>query len=85
MATNAAPSTADTVLKEVEKVKLSLQVSAELNRILENMAAETGVTKSDVLRKALTLMEVAHEAKKKGKKIGISDKDAVLETEIIGL
>jgi predicted transcriptional regulator len=70
---------------DIGKVRLSLQVPEELNRILETMAGEMGGTKSEVLRRALTLMEVAHQARKSGKKFGIASKDTVLETEIIGI
>ncbi|MBD0373826.1 MAG: DNA-binding protein [Pyrinomonadaceae bacterium] len=70
---------------EKEKVRLSLDISTELNELLESLAAKTGGTKSDVLRKAIALMEVAVEAKRQGKKFGIAEKDQQLSTEIIGL
>ena len=68
-----------------EKVRLSLQVSEELNRVLEEIAGETGGTKSDVLRQALGLMKAAHAGKKRGRHIGFVSDPAKLETEIIGL
>ncbi|HEX8073144.1 MAG TPA: ribbon-helix-helix protein, CopG family [Pyrinomonadaceae bacterium] len=70
---------------EKERVRLSLDISPELNRLLEELAAKTGGTKSDVLRKAITLMEVAVDAKRRGLKLGLADKDQTLATEIIGL
>ncbi len=70
---------------EKNKVRLSLDISAELNALLERLAVTTGGTKSDVLRKAIALMEVAVEAKRQGKKFGIADKDQQLATEIVGL
>ena len=70
---------------EKEKVRLSLDISPELNELLERLANLTGGTKSDVLRKAISLMEVAVEAKRQGKKFGIAEKDQQLSTEIIGL
>lgn len=68
-----------------DKVKLSLSVSPELNATLESIAQENGSTKSDVLRKALALLEVASEAKKEGHRIGILTKDRQVLTEIVGL
>lgn len=68
-----------------EKVRLSLDISPELNTLLEQLAASTGSTKSEVLRKAIALMEVAVEAKRQGKKLGIAERDQQLTTEIIGL
>lgn len=70
---------------EKEKVRLSLDISPELNALLEMLADKTGGTKSDVLRKAISLMEVAVEAKRQGKKFGIAERDQQLSTEIIGL
>ncbi len=67
------------------KVRLSLEISPELNALLEQLASTTGGTKSDVLRKAIALMEIAVKAKQQGKKFGIAEKDQQLATEIIGL
>ena len=70
---------------EKEKVRLSLDISPEMNSLLEELAAKTGGTKSDVLRKAIALMEVAVDAKRRGLKLGLADRDQQLTTEIIGL
>ncbi len=70
---------------EKEKVRLSLDISPELNSLLEELAADIGGTKSEVLRKAIALMEVMVQAKKQGKKFGIAEKDQPLATEIIGI
>jgi len=69
-----------------EKVRLSLQVSSSLNQTLEDLAREMHGSKSDVLRRALTLMMIAHESAKEGKAFGIADKKTrQLEREIVGL
>lgn len=68
-----------------EKVKLSLFVSPQLNETLESMAQESGSTKSDVLRKALALFEVASEARREGNRLGILTKDRQVVTEIVGV
>lgn len=74
-----------TVIKDKEKIRLSLDISPELNTLLEQLAVKTGGTKSDVLRKAIALMEVAVDAKRRGLKLGLAEKDQPLATEIIGL
>jgi predicted transcriptional regulator len=71
--------------QERTKVRLSLDISPELYDLLSDLAAKTGGTKSDVLRKAIALMEVAVEAKRQGKKFGVAEKDQQLTTEIVGL
>lgn len=68
-----------------DKVKLSLIVSEQLNETLENLAHESGSTKSDVLRKALALLEVASEARRDGNRIGVLTTDRQVLTEIVGV
>ena len=78
MKTNSSMQTQD-------KIKLSLFVSPQLNATLESLAEANGSTKSDVLRKALALLEVAAEAKRDGHRIGIVSKDRQVLTEIVGV
>jgi predicted transcriptional regulator len=68
-----------------EKVRMNLQVSNELNEMLEKIADDTGTNRTEVIRQALALMKVAHEAKRKGKHIGLVSDPQKLETEIVGL
>jgi predicted transcriptional regulator len=68
-----------------DKIKLSLEIPLELNARLEEIARELGSTKSDVLRRALALMEVAHEARKQNKIVGVLTKEQKLEKEFIGI
>jgi metal-responsive CopG/Arc/MetJ family transcriptional regulator len=68
-----------------EKVRMNLQLSGELNAIIESIADDTGTNRSDVIRQALALMKVAHEARKKGKRIGLVTDPEKLDTEIVGL
>jgi hypothetical protein len=66
-------------------IRLSLDVSPELNEALEQLASKLHTTKSDVLRKAIALMEVAVRAKDEHKRFGIAAPNQPLETEIVGL
>jgi len=68
-----------------DAIRLSLSVSPELNRRLEELAALGHSTKSEVLRKAIALFDLAATAKSENKRIGILDQSKQLETEIIGL
>ena len=68
------------------KVRLSLDVSPELNQRLEEMATATGSNKSDVLRKAIALMSVAVDARRNGEHILVSPQvPAGTAREIIGI
>jgi predicted transcriptional regulator len=67
------------------KVRLNFVVSSEINETLEELANKTGGTKTEVFRRAIALMEVIVDAKEQGKKVGITDKDRNLVTEIVGI
>ena len=68
-----------------EKVRVSLDISPQLYEKLQSLAQELHSTKSDVLRKSLVLLDVAVEARKNGKKLGLADSNNQLTTEIIGI
>lgn len=68
-----------------KSIRLSLEVSPQLNATLEELAEKTHGSKSDVLRRAIALMEVAVHAKEEGKKFGVANKDQELATEIVGI
>lgn len=71
--------------KQPERIRLSLDVSEELNRTLDQLASSTGGSKSDVLRRAIALMDVAVSAKQKGNSMGVVDQNDLLIHKIIGL
>lgn len=73
-------------VEKPQRVRLSLDVSPELNQLLEELARETHSTKSDVLRKAIALMDVAVEAKARGQHLIVSDRAPEgAAMEIIGI
>lgn len=67
------------------KVRLTLDLSQELDELLQRLADSTGGTKSDVMRKSITLMELAVEAKRAGRRFGVAHEGQNLATEIVGL
>jgi len=67
------------------RIRLSLELSAPLYDMLTTLAVETHSSRADVLRRALALMQVAVEARKKGQKLGLVDEDQKLAEEITGL
>lgn len=67
------------------RVRLNLVITKQLDDMLEKLADENGSNKSEILRKALALFEVANEAKEQGNRLGIVSKDRQLITEIVGL
>jgi predicted transcriptional regulator len=68
-----------------DMVRLSLDLSPQANTALESVASSQRTTKSDVLRKAIALVQVAEEARRANRKIGIFDTEANVFSEIVGL
>jgi predicted transcriptional regulator len=66
-------------------VRMSLELSPDVNQTLDRLAERMHTSKSEVLRKAIGLIEVAVEAREQGKEFGIAEKGTPLQTRIIGL
>jgi hypothetical protein len=67
------------------EIRLSLVVSPELNEKLEGLAKSSHSTKSDVLRRAIALFDLASQAKQKDQKVGILNQDDQVVKEIVGI
>jgi len=65
-------------------VRLSLDVSPELNEVLDGMALKICSSKSDVLRKSIALMEIALKEKEKGHALGVIGEGEIIK-EIVGI
>ena len=64
--------------------RLNFDVSPELDQIIERLVKQTGSTsKSELLRRAIALMEVAANAKQEGNKVVIADQDRIAVAEVI--
>lgn len=68
-----------------KNVRLSLEMSAEINATLDRLAEQLGTTKAEVMRKGIALMDVAADAKRKGKAFGVADSPDALSLQIVGL
>jgi hypothetical protein len=66
-------------------VKMSLHLSPETNEVLEQMCEDNHLTKSELLRKSIALMQVALKNKKKGNHLVVVNDKGEKEGEIIGL
>ncbi|MFS0516395.1 ribbon-helix-helix protein, CopG family [Nostoc sp. UIC 10607] len=64
-------------------VRLNLDLSPELNQILDELANKIGTSKSDVLRQAITLMQIMVIAKEETKKLGVPEANQLIVDEII--
>jgi predicted transcriptional regulator len=67
------------------KVRLNLQVSDQLNSDLEEIADSTGSNRTEVIRQALALMKIAHQARREGRHLGLVSDPSKLDTELVGI
>lgn len=66
-------------------VRLNLTISDDLAKALDQMATKGQTSKSEVLRKALTLFEVARDGVAEGGSLALVDADNKVTTRIVGL
>ena len=66
-------------------VRLNITMPDALNQKLDQMAADSDQNKSEIIRKALTLFEVAWQGKSDGRKLALVNKEGNITTEIVGL
>ena len=66
-------------------VRMSLNISPELAEKLEKMSEESHSSKSDVLRKAIFLMDIAIDSKKEGNQLAVVNKDGQKVSGILGI
>ncbi|MBD2514416.1 DNA-binding protein [Nostoc sp. FACHB-973] len=74
-----------TVQIKNERIQINLDLSPEFYETISNLAQHIHGDNAEVLLKAIALLEVAVEAKQKGKHIWIVDENQNLETEVIGI
>lgn len=66
-------------------VRMSLNISPELAEKLEKMSEESHSSKSDVLRKAIYLMDIAIDSKKEGNQLAVVNKNGQKVSGILGV
>jgi predicted transcriptional regulator len=67
--------------KSPDSIRMSCEMSHELNVRLTEIAENSNLSLSDVMRRAVALIDLAYEAKRKGYRIGIFDANRELVTE----
>ena len=65
--------------------RLNVNITEELNARLDNLAERDGITKSELLRKAIALVELAVNEKYRGNKLAITDQEQHVLREIVGV
>lgn len=67
------------------KVRVNFVMSPELAEVLEELAVRNHTSKSEVIRKAISLMTVVSEARDRKERVGLFGSDRQLLTEIVGV
>ena len=65
-------------------IRLTVDVSPDLNALIEELAKSSHTSKSEVLRRSIALMDFAQKAEREGKKVGAASQDQELATEVVG-
>lgn len=66
-------------------VRLNVDISEELNSRLDALASQSGTTKSELMRKAIALIDLAVTEKGQGHHLGILGKNRTVLREIVGI
>lgn len=70
---------------EPQRIQLNLDLSPELYKTINHLVQQMNADNTEVLLKAIALLEIAVEAKQTGKHLWIADDNQKLETEIVGI
>lgn len=70
--------------EEARTTRDNYYISPELDAKIQMLAQDMEATIGEVLRKSVALMDLAIQARKQGKKVGIADRSEQLTTEIVG-
>jgi hypothetical protein len=68
-----------------KSIRLTVDVSPDLNQALEKIADGNYITKSEAFRRAMIVADIVYEAHRKGEYVGIVDDPNILKKQFIGL
>ncbi|MGG7671026.1 ribbon-helix-helix protein, CopG family [Pseudomonas sp. WC2] len=64
--------------------RMSVNLSPEMERLVDETAESEGITKSEVIRRAFALLKVAESEKKKGRFLAVAKENQAHDIEVIG-
>jgi hypothetical protein len=68
------------------KVRMNLEVSKDVADFLEELASSEDTTKTEIVRRALSILKAYKQQKAKGRNhIGFTDDPSKLEAELVGI
>ncbi len=68
------------------KVRMNVEITPDVARFLEEIAKEEGATKTEMIRRALSMLKAYKQQKERGREhIGFTSDPAGLEAELLGI
>lgn len=64
--------------------RMSVNLSPEMEKLVDETAISEGITKSEVIRRAFALLKVAETEKKKGRFLAVAKENQSHDIEVIG-
>lgn len=64
--------------------RMSVNLSPEMEKLIEEKSKRDGITKAEVVRRAFALLQVSEAEKEKGRSIGIISEGANHEMKVVG-
>lgn len=64
--------------------RMSVNLSPEMESLIEETSKREGITKAEVIRKAFALLQISESEKKKGRAIGVISEDSNHEMRVVG-
>ena len=70
----------------MSKVRMNIELSKDVSDLLESLAEEEGTTKTEIIRRALSVLKAYKQQKERGRKhIGFTSNPDNLDAEIVGI
>ena len=66
-------------------IRLNVNLTEEVNDRLDKLAADSGITKSELVRKAFALIDLAINERKLGHRLAVTDDKHHVLREIVGV
>ena len=66
-------------------IRLDLTMSPEAHDKLQALATQSGCSVTGVFRRAIALLDLAHEARQQNKVVAILNQDCSIDSEIVGM
>jgi hypothetical protein len=68
-----------------EKIRLSLDMTPAMKEVIDDLAAREGITRAELLRRAIALLKTVKDAQQKGESPALIDGEGHVTARIVGI